>query len=90
LITDGFIFLLCPGDSPDHERGDGPEDESAGFQPEEHAPRSSTDESTLPPQHSQVGFITLMKGVVILSDDFSKLLLIQDSGGKKRESQSLT
>lgn len=49
-----FLFSSRPGDSPDHERGDGPEDESTGFQPEEHAPRSSADESTLTPQHSQV------------------------------------
>ena len=49
-----FFSLLRPGDSPYHERGDGPEDESTGFQPEEHAPRSSADESTLTPQHSQV------------------------------------
>ncbi len=49
-----FICFCRPGDSPDHERGDGSEDESTGFQPEEHAPRSSADESTLPPKHSQV------------------------------------
>lgn len=66
-----FFSFLCPGDSPNHERGDGPEDESTGFQPEEHAPRSSADESTFPSQHSQVGeepegFINLMKGVVII------------------------
>ncbi len=55
FITAVFFICSCrPGDSSDHERGDGSEDESTGFQPEEHAPRSSADESTLPPKHSEV------------------------------------
>lgn len=55
-----FLFLFFSvsfvrvGDSPDHERSNGPQDESAGFEPEEYASWSSADESTLPSQHSQV------------------------------------
>ncbi len=55
------FFLSFAGDSPDHERGDGAQDESAGLQPEEHASRGPTDEQTLPSQHSQVAFIIVIR-----------------------------
>ena len=62
-----FSFLFCwayAGDSPDHERGDGAQDESSGFQPEEHASRSPADEQTIPSQHSQVTFHYCNQGVM--------------------------
>ena len=55
--TEHWMWLVVSwwtGDPQDDQWSDGPQDEPAGLQPQEYAPRSATDEPTLSSQHPQV------------------------------------